>query len=205
MLTLILAEAALEVVNGEVLDVSRHRSVIRRLPNPHKRGRPDIVHLFLLTAMGSPLSAAGLLRVLIHTVNDEIIIVDPRERPPQNYNNFIGLMRQLFRLGSVPPSGSPLLRLVRGGIGDAVSLSRASRVVMLDDSRGVKVPARDLARRVLSLGDVAVIMGGFPHGSFEESTYAVVQEAYRIGDRPMRTHEVACRFLAMIESELGYY
>ncbi len=108
MLTLILAEAALEVVNGEVLDVSRHRSVIRRLPNPHKRGgRPDIVHLFLLTAMGSPLSAAGLLRVLIHTVNDEIIIVDPRERPPQNYNNFIGLMRQLFRLGSVPPSGSP--------------------------------------------------------------------------------------------------
>ncbi len=40
-----------------------------------------------------------------------------------------------------------------GGIGDAVSLSRASRVVMLDDSRGgVKVPARDLARRVLSLG-----------------------------------------------------
>ncbi|MFP3306685.1 MAG: ribosome biogenesis protein [Thermocladium sp.] len=205
MLTLILAESSLELVNGEVLDVSRHHRLIRRLPNPGKRGRPDIVHLFLINAMSSPLNNAGLLRVLIHTINDEVIRVSPIERPPQNYNNFIGLMRQLLVKGRAPPQGDPLLQLGKGTIRDAIAVSGASRVVLLDDVSGTIIRGVDLARRLLSLGNVAVVIGGFPHGSFSESTYASAHEVYRIGERPMRTHEVTCRLLSMLESELGYY
>jgi len=205
VLTLILAEASLELVNGEVLDVSRHYGLIKRLPNHEKRGRPDIVHLFLITAMGSPLNSAGMLRVLIHTLNDEVIRISPAERPPQNYNNFIGLVRQLMMRGRVPPQGQPLLQVGRGTIRDAITISGASRVILLDDARGVPVKGVDLARRLLSLGNVAVIIGGFPHGSFSESTYASAHEVYRIGERPMRTHEVTCRLLAALESKLGYY
>ncbi|MFQ5761801.1 MAG: hypothetical protein ACE5PO_02085, partial [Candidatus Bathyarchaeia archaeon] len=118
MFNLILAEASLEVVPPEVaghpqvlaharklgvnereviLDKSYHYNAMAKLKQKEKRGRPDIIHFCLLEALGSPLNLEGLLQVHIHTLNNQVLTVNPRCRLPRNYNRFIGLMQQLFR------------------------------------------------------------------------------------------------------------
>ncbi|HID08731.1 TPA: 16S rRNA methyltransferase, partial [Candidatus Micrarchaeota archaeon] len=44
-----------------VLDVSYMRSAMKGLPDAERRGRPDIVHYFLLSVMEGPAGQEGLV------------------------------------------------------------------------------------------------------------------------------------------------
>jgi rRNA small subunit pseudouridine methyltransferase Nep1 len=83
------------------------------LVEKERQGRPDIIHLTLLGALGSPLNLEGLLRVYVHTYNNHIITFKPEIRLPRNFNRFIGLMEQLFEKRKVPPE--EVLMTLRGG------------------------------------------------------------------------------------------
>jgi len=142
MLYLLIAEAALELIPSEawghpairkyamkrgkhpsklLLDISFHYSAVKNLPHIEKRGRPDIVHITLLEALGSPLNRSGKLRVYVHTFRNYIIEVNPETRLPRNYYRFVGLMEQLFERRRVPPRGDKvLLRIKKGSIRDVV-------------------------------------------------------------------------------------
>jgi rRNA small subunit pseudouridine methyltransferase Nep1 len=132
MLRLLLVDSELELVPGEIcrhpavssgakkrgkkahevlLDTTLHHSALKDLPQGERRGRSDIVHLFLLLALESVLSKRGMLEAFVHTRNDELIDIDPATRLPKNYSRFVGLMEVLFADKSVPSKKKPLLRL----------------------------------------------------------------------------------------------
>ena len=120
MLSLILAESALEIVPerlrghpsvasssrrlgqgpaSTLLDVSWHHAAMARLAGARRRGRPDIAHSALLAAAGTPLYAAGRLGVYVHTIDDAVVRVGLGARLPKSYHRFAGLFGGVLSRG----------------------------------------------------------------------------------------------------------
>ena len=185
MLHLVIADAELETVPEEIadhpsvvnyarrrkkrpteilLDSSYHHSALKKLPDGDRRGRPDIVHISLLNALESIANKEGLIRVYVHTRNDEVIYINPETRLPRNYNRFVGLMESLFREGEVP-KGTGLLRLEKKSLPELVDEIGTENVFVMHE-RGEFVPPGEFGRLLSSLDEAVVIIGGFPHGDF---------------------------------------
>ncbi|MFL6356182.1 MAG: ribosome biogenesis protein [Nitrososphaeraceae archaeon] len=119
MISLVIAEAAIETVPTQIidhpsvknyaqrtgrassqilLDRSYHHSAMVRanLNSGWKRGRPDIVHFALMEALSTPLFFSGRLNVYLHTINDKLIFIGENLRIPKSYFRFEGLMIDLF-------------------------------------------------------------------------------------------------------------
>ncbi|MBU0623991.1 MAG: 16S rRNA methyltransferase, partial [Candidatus Thermoplasmatota archaeon] len=79
-----------------LLDASHHHPAFGKLPDSERRGRPDIVHFFLMLCIDSDLSAEGKLRVFVHTRNNDVIAVNPETRLPPHYPRFVGLIESLY-------------------------------------------------------------------------------------------------------------
>ena len=96
MLSLIIAEASLELVPKEIrnhpsvvsharrlgkksseilLDNSWHFAAMKGIKNKIKRGRPDIVHICLLECCSIPLFFENKIQIFIHTINDQVITI----------------------------------------------------------------------------------------------------------------------------------
>jgi rRNA small subunit pseudouridine methyltransferase Nep1 len=189
MLTLLLADAELERVPASLtghpqvatsarrvgasapkmlLDSSLHHAAMRKLEDGERRGRPDIVHLFLLTGLEAPVSKQGDLRLLVHTRENYLLRVEPRTRLVRNYGRFCGLIQQLFETGRVPPE-NPLLTLEPNWkVSDIVAQERPDRVIIMDETGTATPPwhvfsAADVGRHTLC------IIGGFPSGTFRSN------------------------------------
>lgn len=196
MLILILAEAALETLpktlwnypsirnyskkhrklpQNILLDRSLHHSIMRKLENSEKRGRPDITHFALLEALGSPLNKEGLLKIYVHTRNDYVINVNPSIRLPRNYLRFIGLIEQLFYNNKVPPEGEILLELEKKTLKKILKDSKVNYILLFSREGKPKTIEEAISSLPLT-GDLAVIIGGFPHGNFSETTLNQVNE-----------------------------
>ena len=124
VLNLVIAEAALELVPSEIsrhasvrndarrreldpsgilLDRSIHHGAMLKLEEDYKRGRPDLVHLTLLSVTSTPLYQAGGVKVFIHTRDDVVLDFRERTRPPKSYFRFRDLMQHDARLrGPIP-------------------------------------------------------------------------------------------------------
>lgn len=200
MLTLLLADSELErvpsVITGHpqvatsarrvgtragrmLLDASLHHSAMRKLEDAGRRGRPDIIHLFLLTALESPVNHAGKLRVLVHTREGYLVKVDPNTRIVRNYNRFCGLIEQLFETGKVP-TDKPLLTLEPNWtVKDVVASLRPDRVIVLDETATYTAPWNVFAEGAGEKHTLAII-GGFPSGSFRSS----LPEGEKVGFGP---------------------
>lgn len=119
MISLVIAEAAIETVPTQIidhpsvknyaqrtgrasseilLDRSYHHSAMvhANLNSGWKRGRPDIVHFALMEALSTPLFISGRLNVYLHTINDKLISIGENLRIPKSYFRFEGLMIDLF-------------------------------------------------------------------------------------------------------------
>ncbi len=196
MLTLILAESALETIPQELwhhpavrsysqrrgkhpqyllLHRSYHHAAMKRAEKDEKRGRPDIVHFALLEALASPLNRERLLQTLVHTIGDQVITVDPRTRLPRNYNRFVGLMEQLFELGRVPPTGELLLELEPKALAELVDEIEATHVTLFS-RKGTVSTVEDVVSRLSAEEGPVVMVGAFPHGDFSEATAQVADE-----------------------------
>ncbi len=146
---------------GDVLlDSAYHHSV-------SKLGRPDIVHLSLLNALESILNREGMLRVYVHTIEDNVIYVEPTTRLPRNYNRFVGLMEDLFRRGCVPPK-LHLMRIRRMSLEGLVGeIGAGQDEVFVLHERGTSTSPFELSERLTTTEDPVVIVGAFPHGDFK--------------------------------------
>ena len=108
-LSIILADSALEPVPKELsnhpvirkyrtlykkhsdnilLDKSFHSPCMKLLPDNEKRGRPDIVHLSLISLTSSPLYLEKKLKVYVHTVTNSVIDINFGVRLPKSYSRF---------------------------------------------------------------------------------------------------------------------
>jgi rRNA small subunit pseudouridine methyltransferase Nep1 len=217
---LVLAESALELVPSELwrhpavladakrrrkkpgeilLDRSRHHPAMRDLPDASRRGRPDIVHQVLLVFQYSILNKRGLGRAYVHTRDDYVISLRPETRPPKSYNNFVSLLEQLYKVGRVPPSGEPLMELHKKDLRRLLE-ELGGRWVVLHET-GEKLPLLDLGAALLNS---VVVVGGFPHGDFENRW--VLEKAvgrYRIGDETMDAPQAVCRAVVATEAAAG--
>jgi rRNA small subunit pseudouridine methyltransferase Nep1 len=105
-----------------IVDVARHYPAIRELePSTRlKIGRPDLVHVSLLTLLHHPLMTANPHQAYIHTIGENWFRVPSDWRIPVNYIRFMGLMRQLFVSKRVPDSKKPILELNKGNLGELI-------------------------------------------------------------------------------------
>lgn len=189
MLTLVLAEAELEPMPVELyrhpaviaharqrkkqpqqilLDSNYDHAAMTALSEGRRRGRPDITHLFLLTALESIVNKEGQLQVLIHTRNDQVIIVSPQTRIMRNYDRFLGLMEQLFEKTVVPDDTHPLLVLEQHmTLKQVVEKQQAERVVVFSkEGTPVKLHEYMYELKKQKNRDLLCIIGGFPSGTF---------------------------------------
>ena len=214
-LTVIIAESALEVVPAELsrhpsvvadarrrgkepgsilLDRSVHHAAMLRLKDGYRRGRPDLVHLTLLSLTSTPLNQEGKLRVFVHSLDDKVLEFAPGVRPPKSYDRFRNLMEKALVErpveGLVRFSESNLRLLLRTvGVDFVVGLSVEGRPSSLERVAG------DLATRKRP----AVVIGGFPKGHFLPEDVKAFDELVRIHDSPLDAHVVAARVVYEVE------
>jgi rRNA small subunit pseudouridine methyltransferase Nep1 len=195
LLSLILVDSELEIVPREywshpavvvnarkrkkkpsrvLLDTNLHHSIFKDPAERNRRGRPDIVHQFLLIGLESMLNIDGGLKLYVHTRNDELITISPMTRLPKNYNRYFGLFEELFNSGAVPPGGDPLITLRQGmGLPEVLESVKENgpkgyrEVAITLDSSGDRSNAYD-SFGSLGKGPFHVIcmIGGFPSGSY---------------------------------------
>ena len=224
MLNLILVEAALETVPRAILghpsvrrnarrrgkrpeetllDRSLHHSAMERLPDSHKRGRPDIVHICLLEALGTPLNAEGGLRIWVHTYGGHAIEVSPEARLPRDRGRFDSLVGQLFMEGRVPPGAeSPLMALERKDLGTLLrEIDPAYKVALT--SRGEPSTLEGVCDNLVAKGDSAVMVGAFPHGPMRDETLSLVDRAVSIHPTTLETWVVTSRLIYEYERSLA--
>ena len=183
MMHLILGDAELELVPKEIqghpavvkhaksrrkrpsnviLDATYHHQAIRSKygAEAERRGRPDIVHFFLMNAQESILNKEGKLRVYVHTRNNEVIFIEPETRLPKSYPRFIGLMENLLHNGCVPNCDSPLMRMEKMSLKSLVEKIGEKTIVLSESGKHVDLKSYEIPE------DVTVIIGGFPSGDF---------------------------------------
>ncbi|RLF17559.1 MAG: 16S rRNA methyltransferase [Thermoprotei archaeon] len=224
MLHLVLAEAALETIpmslwkhplirkyakkrgkgpGALLLDLSFHYSAAKKLKDIEKRGRPDIVHLALLEALGSPLNKVGLLKVYVHTYANYLIYIRPDVRLPRNYLRFVGLMEQLLEVGKVPPdSDNPLLIAKKGDLSDLIGEIAPTKVILMTEE-GEKMKLMELGKLLLSMPKPLVIIGAFQRGDFKKETKALSDLKISIFDESLDAWTVVSRVITAYEIAKG--
>jgi len=221
-LWIILAEAALELVpksilghpsvlahskrrgrepNETLLDVSYHYAAMKRLKQFEKRGRPDIAHFSILEALGSPLNKEGQLETWIHTVQDQVIRVDPKTRVPRNYDRFLGLMEQLFKEKRVPPQGRPLLQLETLPLQTLVERIRSAMVIVLS-TLGKPSTFEEIGRSLARIHRPVVIVGGFARGHLSERNIKLADQVLSVDRAPLDSWLVTSRIIYEYECGL---
>jgi len=223
IIRLILAESSIELVPRDIighpsvlktakrrgkkpteilLDISLHYHAMKKLRDRHKRGRPDIVHVSLLEALSSPLNLEGKLEVIVHTISDYVIFIDPSTRIPRNYNRFVGLMEQLLLKGKVPPdSDKPLMTAVSMNFEGLISELGVDGVVLLSEEGEIVSPGVVCDKALKE--NLPIVIGGFPHGDFSESIKTFAKYQYSIYPKPLDTWIVVSRVLSACEKKLG--
>ena len=224
VLTLILAESAVELVPNEIahhpsilasarkkkkepgeliLDQSYHHAAILRLRDAGAgRGRPDIVHFSLLVALGSPLNTENELQCFVHTRNDYLIAVDSRARLPRNTDRFTSLLEKLYEDSVVPSSGQPLMSLKRESLSTLVKKLDLDEVVALS-TQGVEKPLEKVTDELGESRRPAVIVGGFAENHFSRQTLRLASETYRIDRRHLEAWTVVGRTIYDYERSIG--
>ncbi len=229
VLTIILAESALQLVPLEIqshsqikeyakrrekgaeqvlLDRGFHHAAMQKLtrrgyPIPvEKMGRPDIIHNTLLQILETPLNWEKHLRVFVHTQENHVISIDPKVRLPKNYVRFVGLIEQLFGQKRVPTEGEPLLRLERISLRELVRKLSPSKVLGFS-TLGKPTLMRTVADQAAKLDDPMAFIGAFPRGHFAEETRGLLDETFSVDRQSLDAWVVAGRLVYDFEWSIG--
>ncbi|MFH0922982.1 MAG: 16S rRNA methyltransferase [Candidatus Micrarchaeota archaeon] len=180
MITIVFAETSLEIIPQEiqsqpivkksaakrekrpaqlVLDSSLHWQAMEKLALKEKRGRPDIAHDLLKLAFDDKSEK----RVFVHTINDKAISFAPDWRPPRNYNQFVGLMEELFDKKELKDkAGKTLLKVENKKLGQLLDELGSNFIVL--EAKGELQQLKKFSKTLRN--NNAVLIGGFPHGDF---------------------------------------
>ncbi len=178
-----------------LLDRSFHHSAMSRLKDPEKRGRPDLVHVALLSVTGTPLYLDGRVRVFVHTYPGVVLELAGKTRIPKNYLRFRGLVEKAL----VERPNEGLVKTYSARVDDLVQRKLGCDLVVGLSVQGKQGNAEGVANSVASAKDPCLIVGGFPHGHFSKEVLTSVDELNRIDSRPLEAHVVASRVVYEIE------
>lgn len=218
MLTLVLAEAEVERMPAELcnhlaviaharqrgkqprqilLDSNYHHAAMTHLPEGRRRGRPDITHLFLLTALESIVNKQGQLSILIHTRHNQMITVSPKTRIMRNYERFLGLLEQLFENHVVPDKKQPLLSLQENiSLKQVIEEQGADRVIALS-TEGTPMVLQQYftSLKKQKARHLLFVIGGFPSGQFHIDINTITNEVISLYSEMLPAWTVASELL----------
>lgn len=215
-LSIVLAESALELVPDQIkghtavrseaerrgkeakhilLDRSIHHAAMEKLREDYKRGRPDLVHVTLLSITGSPLYTDGSVKIYVHTFDDLVLEIAAKTRIPKNYFRFRNLMEKHLS----ERMNTELIKVYEQSIDALIRKTiRADLVIGLSTQGGFKRP-EEVAQKLVEAGNPALLLGGFPHGHFRDGTTRVLDDLTRIHAKSLDAHVVAARIVYEVE------
>lgn len=181
-----------------LLDASHHHPAYNKLPDSERRGRPDLIHFFLMLCIDSDLTAEGRMRVFVHTRNNDVIAVNPETRLPPHYPRFVGLIESLYEQRVVPSKENPLLELRQGvPLETLVNALKPDTVVVMTPSG----EESSLVEKFASIkGErVVVIIGGFSKGDFRSDMSKLNPVTISLGKRLLKVWTVTSKVLCGVE------
>lgn len=180
-----------------LLDRAIHHPILKSMTDADRRGRPDIVHLSVLSLTDTPLYQSGLVNFALHTVGNMVIVPKSIWRPPRNYNNFLGLFEQLLENKRVPPSGEPILTAAKGDLADALNLFRPEKVLLFS-SRGRLADLRRFFETADHEGCVYLI-GAYAKGPPRKAVLELADDVISIYPKMLAGWVVASRVIYELE------
>jgi len=220
MLTIILVESSLELIpknlqnhpavisyskkfkknpSETLLDNSWHFGAMKGLENEIKRGRPDLVHLTLLSICTTPAFYDNQIKVFVHTTNDEIISINNKTRLPKSYHRFQGLMEKLFVTKKIEGEDEILMELKQSSLDQLLSKIKPTQIFGLT-TKGEKTTTEKLFEQIKE--NSCVLIGGFQKGHFSFETEKIIQSSYSINDSSLEAHIVASRLVYEYEKTI---
>jgi len=214
MLNIILAESSLELIPKQMhnhpaitsyskkfkkipsktlLDNSWHFAAMKGLKNEIKRGRPDIVHLTLLSICTTPAFYEKKISVQVHTINNKVINISNNTRLPKSYHRFQGLMEQLFveKIIRSSEDGQILMSIEDSDLSHLID--GYDQIAGLTTNASQKTTFEKFSKLITD--NSCVIIGGFQKGHFSLDTTKILKQEFRIGTSSLEAHLVASRLV----------
>jgi len=213
MISLVLAESALELVPFELqdhpsvlshaqklgkdpseilLDNSWHFAAMKGIDNEIKRGRPDLVHFSILEATTIPLYLQNKIQIYIHTINDKVIYIGENVHIPKSYHRFEGLIEKLFLEKTIRTDTSTLLELKEKSFSELLSEIKPSKIIGFS-TKGKLNTFEKISSEISD--NTCIVIGGFQKGHFSESTKSKINQLFSIGTSSYEAHVVIARIL----------
>lgn len=220
MLTIILVESSLELVPSSLhhhpsvtsyskkfkkspsqtlLDNSWHFAAMKGLDNEIKRGRPDIVHLTLLSLCTTPAFFKNKIKVYVHTTDNNVISISNKTKLPKSYHRFQGLIEKLFIEKKIKSENDTLLQLSTSTLSKLISQINPSTVVGLT-TKGQKITLEKLLQKIPD--NSCILLGGFQKGHYNLDTEKMINESFCINDSSLEAHVVASRLIYEYEKTI---
>lgn len=216
-LTIILVDCGLEIIpkqirqnpsisrsisqknySSQLLDNALHHSAMKNLKNFEKRGRPDITHLCLLNALGSPLNKKEKLKLYIHTIHNKIFEINPDIRIARNYNRFKGLMAKLLIEEQIKTENSILISSVNENLVNLIKKFDDSELLLFSQRGKLLKSYQDLFSKNPKKNYVVVI-GGFQKSTFSKQVLQLSENLISISEYPLDAWIVVSKIINCYE------
>ena len=213
MISLVLAESALELVPLELqdhpsilshaqklgknpseilLDNSWHFAAMKGMNNEIKRGRPDLVHFSILEATTIPLYFQNKIKIYIHTIDNKVIYIGENVRIPKSYHRFEGLFEKLFLEQIIRSDDNILLEIKEKSFAELINEIMPSKIIGFS-TKGEHGSFEKISSKISD--NTCIVIGGFQKGHFSESTKSKINHLFSIGDLSYEAHVVIARIL----------
>ena len=220
MISLILAESALELVPDELqnhnsvishaeklkkhpseilLDNSWHFAAMKGIENEFKRGRTDLVHFCILEATTIPLYKKNKIKIYIHTINDKVIYFGENVNIPKSYHRFEGLAEKLFVEKTIESAGNTLLEIKDKSFLELIDDIKPSKIIGLSRN-GEKHSFEDTVSKMTE--NCCLVVGGFQKGHFSDKVQGKIDQLISIDDSSLEAHVVVARMLYEYEKTI---
>lgn len=167
---------------------------MKKLGEPEKRGRPDIVHFTLLEALGAPLNREGHLEVYVHTRDEKVITIDRETRLPRNYNRFVGLIEQLFERRRIPSADRELLKVEPKTLPQLLDQIKTDYVLTFS-REGSSKTIEEAISTLFEKQRPTIMVGGFPHGKFSDTTVQLADDVVCVDPEMIDTWTLTSRVI----------
>ncbi|MFB5606099.1 MAG: ribosome biogenesis protein [Nitrosarchaeum sp.] len=213
MISLILAESALELVPFELqdhpsvlshaqklgkdsseilLDNSWHFAAMKGMNNEIKRGRPDLVHFSILEATTIPLYLQNKIKIYVHTIDDKVIYIGENVHIPKSYHRFAGLIEKLFLEKTIQSNNNILLEIKEKSFPELINEIKPSKIIGFS-TKGKLSSFEKISHEISN--NTCIVIGGFQKGHFSESTTSEINHLFSINILSYEAHVVIARML----------
>ena len=229
-----LAESALEIIPTELrnnqliinyskklgksvsqvfLDKSYHYSAMKEknIDFLWKRGRPDIVHICLLSILSTPLFLRNLMDVYVHTIDNKVIFIGEQVRIPKSYRRFEGLMIKLYQEKEIKSDEKDynkyLLKIEKNMTFDKLvdKVIKPDKIIGFS-STGILKDLKTIVNENIGTNNkkIAFVIGGFQSGHFSQITRERFHMTYSIANDQLEAHVVISRLIYECENHYLY-